>query len=201
MMNLAAMPHLITPGYRVHRVPRAAGGGLAGAMMAPPQQTQGGPMQPQPGQPGPMQQQRPVIAQRSGLFPGVGSGRADTMKATVPAGTYIIPADVVSAIGDGNTLAGAKVLDKYFGQDPTAQAQTASPPPPAQPSPGLGGRAAAGPPVPIQASGGEYRVLPSTVAKIGSGDIDHGHDILDHFCTGIRAAYAKKIKKLPKPKR
>lgn len=188
------------------RKPKAGGGGIAGSPIMP-----GNALSP------------PVkaVPQTSGLFPGAGSGRADTMKATVPAGTYIIPADVVSAIGDGNTMAGAKVLDKKFGQTsiPPVPAQQLAPPnpkalfmpprPPAGPPPaGIaagfargGVPKASGAPVPILASGGEYRVLPGAVAGLGGGDIDHGHEILNHFVAMIRKNHVKKIKALPPPKK
>lgn len=156
-----------------------------------------------------------IIPQTSGLFPSAGSGRADTMKATVPAGTYIIPADIVSALGDGNTIAGAKVLDHKFGQDSSAgpgpvaappMMQPPPPPPQAGLAPPQGGFARggmikpAGAPVPILASGGEYRVLPQAVAALGGGDMQHGHDILDSLVSQVRKKYASKLKKLPSPR-
>jgi hypothetical protein len=38
-------------------------------------------------------------------------GQADTIDAKLSEGEYVIPADVVSSLGDGNSLAGAKQLD------------------------------------------------------------------------------------------
>ena len=152
-----------------------------------------------------------AVPQKSGLFPGAAAGRSDTVKATVPSGTYIIPADIVSALGDGNTAAGAKILDKKFGQDSQGGPQV-SPPPAASmgkaagimPNFAKGGSAKTGPigqPVPILASSGEYRVLPKAVAALGGGDIEHGHNVLDKFVGLVRKENVKKIKSLPKPKR
>ncbi len=47
----------------------------------------------------------------SGLLNSAGPGRTDTINTNVPAGAYVIPADVVSGLGEGNTLAGSAVID------------------------------------------------------------------------------------------
>lgn len=44
---------------------------------------------------------------------GIG-GQDDTISARLSAGEYVIPADVVSGLGDGNTEAGAKKLDQLL---------------------------------------------------------------------------------------
>jgi hypothetical protein len=41
-------------------------------------------------------------------------GRADAHPTHVPPGSYVMPADVVSAIGEGNTAAGQQMLAKMF---------------------------------------------------------------------------------------
>jgi len=163
----------------------------------------------------------------AGLVPGNATGRGDTIKASVPPDSYVIPADVVAALGQGNTSAGAKVLDGIMGQN------QGPPPPMAPPAPeggierpafAQGGIAppqmrpqgilpVAGPPagiaaaqnqkpvVPIRASSGEYVVAPEACAKIGGGDLDYGHDILDNFVSTIRKDNIKNLKKLPNPKK
>lgn len=141
----------------------------------------------------------PAVVQKGGLFPGAESGRADTMKATVPEGTYILPADVVSALGDGNTLAGAKLLDARLKQD--SQAKAAPPAAPAGLAGFADGGAVQGAPVPILASGGEYRIMPSAVAALGGGNIEDGFKILDKFVSQIRDKHVKKVKSLPEPKK
>lgn len=42
-------------------------------------------------------------------------GRADAHRTFVPSGSYVVPADVVSGRGQGNTLAGAGTLHQMFG--------------------------------------------------------------------------------------
>ena len=41
-------------------------------------------------------------------------GQADTVSAKLSVGEYVIPADIVSSLGDGNTEAGAKALDEML---------------------------------------------------------------------------------------
>ena len=56
-------------------------------------------------------------------------------------------------------------------------------------------------PVEIVAAGGEYVIDPDDVTRLGEGDIDHGHEILDHFVTGYLKKTIDTLKKLPGPKR
>ncbi len=44
-----------------------------------------------------------------------GGGRTDDHPVHVPSGAYVLPADVVSHIGEGNSLAGMKLLTDMFG--------------------------------------------------------------------------------------
>ena len=46
------------------------------------------------------------------------AGRTDHLPITVPSGSYVLPADIVSAGGEGNTIAGFKVLRRTFGGQP-----------------------------------------------------------------------------------
>ena len=46
------------------------------------------------------------------------AGRTDHLPMHVSSGAYVIPADVVSAFGEGNTIAGFKVLRRVFGGQP-----------------------------------------------------------------------------------
>lgn len=49
------------------------------------------------------------------------SGRTDHLPMTVASGSYVIPADIVSAGGEGSTLAGFKILRRTFGGAPYGQ--------------------------------------------------------------------------------
>ena len=46
------------------------------------------------------------------------SGRTDHLPLVVESGSYVIPADCVSAGGEGNTMAGFKILRRVFGGEP-----------------------------------------------------------------------------------
>jgi hypothetical protein len=98
-------------------------------------------------------------------------------------GSYVIPADIVSSLGEGNTLAGTKVLDKMFGHG------------------GASTTAGRYKPVPIVAAGGEYVIHPDVVTRMGKGNIDRGHAWFDHFVKGSRKHLIQTLSKLPGPKR
>ena len=46
------------------------------------------------------------------------SGRTDHLPVHVPSGSYVIPADIVSAMGEGNTSAGFEHIKRMFGGMP-----------------------------------------------------------------------------------
>ena len=65
---------------------------------------------------------------------------------------FVVPADIISGLGQGDTSAGYKVLTHMFGQQaPRHHAPTGK--------------------VPIMAAGGEYVIPTNMVAVIGGGDI------------------------------
>ena len=147
----------------------------------------------------------------SGLIHAYSPGRTDTINMEPLAGSYVIPADVVSGLGEGNTLAGAAVMDRVLNTGPggiplpRGEHGRGPPAPPRQPAmhearggpqPGAGGSR-----VPIVAAGGEYTVSPEQVAALGKGDMKRGHDLLDRFVLEIRKRTLKDIKKLPGPKK
>lgn len=110
-------------------------------------------------------------------------GRTDTVRLDVAAGCYVIPADIVSGLGQGDTSAGYRALEGMFG---------AHAPQPAD---------ASGNPVPILAAGGEFVISPEVVAKIGKGDLKVGHEALDHWVRMQRRKTIQELKKLPGPAR
>jgi len=99
-------------------------------------------------------------------------GRGDELPVSVPAGAYVIPADVVAALGGGNTEAGMHLLDKKLGGRP---------------------HRANGGSVPILISDGEYVLNPEAAERAG------GFDVLDAFVLRVRDAYAKHLAALPPP--
>lgn len=122
-----------------------------------------------------------------GLIDSEVPGRTDKHPMGVAPGSYVIPADIVSGIGEGNTKAGADAFNKMFKLGPYGTSKFAD-----------GGSVE---PVDIVAAGGEIVVPPDRVKEIGGGDIDHGHNVLDAMVKRVRAKTIKQLRSLPGPKR
>ncbi len=104
----------------------------------------------------------------------------------VAAGSYVVPAHVVSGLGQGNTLAGLEHLHKMFPDRHVARRA-------------YGGKTP-GQAVPINAAGGEFVVTPEQImSKYGS--LEKGHKALDDFCKTYTKKLVKQISKLPGPAR
>lgn len=153
------------------------------------------------------------------------AGRTDHLPMTVASGSFVIPADIISKKGEGNTEAGFKVAKELFSpmggykisrhmfsSAPYFQHEGlpyhASKMPYGAGSTPYGARLATGGsppedtnPVEIIAAGGEYVIPPRVVRAIGKGDIDYGHDILDNFVIESRKDLIKTLQNLPGPKR
>lgn len=121
-----------------------------------------------------------------GAIIGKTGGRADKRPMHVPDGSYVMTADHVSGLGQGNTHAGMAVLDKMF--PISAKAHTDEQP----------ARRASGGKVPIYAADGEYVVHPEDI-KARYGDLDHGHKILDAWQTQERQNLIKTLGSLDPP--
>ena len=106
------------------------------------------------------------------------AGRTDHLPINVPSGAYVIPADIVSSFGEGNSMAGFKILNRVFGTQKLGDER----------------------PVEIVAAGGEYVIAPAAVAAVAGGDIEAGHSVLDDFVKAARAETIKTLKSLPPPK-
>jgi hypothetical protein len=142
-------------------------------------------------------------------------GRTDHIPMNVLEGSYVLPADIISGLGEGNTLAGTKIVDQMFSSGPMGTkipSFRASPRFPAAPphtyqteaqSPktAAGGGRMNRRPVPIIAAGGEYVVHPDIVERLGNGDMDKGHQYLDNFVKYVRHETAKTLRNLPGPRR
>lgn len=143
----------------------------------------------------------------SGFLHGATPGRADQILTTAPAGAYVIPADVVSGLGEGNSLAGAKVMDRIIRSGPHGTPMPRGggsrglPHAPA-PLPAAKGGEIEGPnQTPVALSHGEFVVEPHHVAHWGSGDMKLGHKIFDDFVVKMREHIIGQMKKLPGPVR
>src|SRR6185437_4786256 len=64
------------------------------------------------------QAERTAVQKPTGLLMSDIGGRTDHIASNPAANSYVIPADVVSGLGEGNSLAGAKVLTQIMGMGP-----------------------------------------------------------------------------------
>lgn len=129
-------------------------------------------------------------------------GRTDKLPITVKGGAYVLPADHVSAIGQGNSLAGANHVNKMFKMGPYGTAPVSGKGIKAN-APHLsmkadGGEVDEG--TPIIAAGGEI-VIPPDKIKEKFGDIDKGHKALDQWVVETRKQHVKTLRNLKPPKK
>jgi len=59
-----------------------------------------------------------TVHQHTGAIHSSVAGRTDHLPIHVPSGAYVIPADIVSGMGEGNTIAGFKHMRRIFGDMP-----------------------------------------------------------------------------------
>lgn len=157
----------------------------------------------------------PELPARSGLLKSNVAGRTDHLQVRVRHGAYVIPADVVSGVGEGNTLAGSKIILAMFNEPDRDMVPDA----PKKAAGGairskhrhrglfaekakqwkraLGGRV---PEVPILGAGGELVIDPEDIIR-KFGDLDEGHRILDKWVVKERKNIIKTMQKLKPPVR
>jgi hypothetical protein len=126
---------------------------------------------------------REINQTHSGPIVSAVSGRTDHLNMSVPNNSYIIPADIVSGTGEGNTLAGFEIWKKALPEDDGSDDGEN----PDQ--------------VKIVAAGGEYGIKPNQIRAIGGGDYKRGFDIIDNTIVRMRNNIISEMKKLPPPKR
>jgi hypothetical protein len=166
----------------------------------------------------------------SGLIDGSGAGRTDRLPLAVGTDSHVMPADVVSGLGQGNTLAGARILNMAlrvgpYGtplphevrgsgppHPPSAAAMEAEQRPSAlQNSMMLAHGGSTHKKVSILAASGEFVVEPELVREIGermiaggkakgSDPMDAGHRYLDDLIHRVRQFNIKWLKNAPPPK-
>jgi len=120
-------------------------------------------------------------------------GRTDRLNMNVKSGSYVLPAETVSHLGQSNSIAGLKVAGHMFGGG-----HNSMPKPPPMVKFAQGG-ATGDHKVPIVAAGGEYVIEPEQVARIGGGSVDRGHRILDAFVLHMRKKHIDTLRHLKPP--
>jgi hypothetical protein len=124
-------------------------------------------------------------------------GRTDRMPIHVTSGSYVLPADIVSGLAEGNTEAGYEIIKKMI-EEAKAKGGSVG----LTKKYGLHGhyhqpRSK----VACLVAGGEYILSPEEVEAFGDGDLDAGHKVLDNFVKSQRKKTIKTLKKLPGPAR
>lgn len=115
-------------------------------------------------------------------------GRTDRIPTSVQSDSYIIPADVISGLGQGNSLSGARIMEEIISGGH-------------RPKFSNGGSSSAGSKVPVIIAGGEFKVSPTQVLRLGNGSMKRGHEILDGLIKNVRAHTIKQLKSLPPPRK
>jgi hypothetical protein len=141
-------------------------------------------------------------------------GRTDRIPMRARTGSYILPADVVSGLGQGNTMAGARMWGQMIGHSIgpmgiqnaiKARAFKAAPLRMRVPGPGTKGSFADGGTIdgdeytPIVTAGGEVVVDPEIVHELGWGDPEEGKRILASATMNVRKHTIQHTKTLPRP--
>lgn len=131
-------------------------------------------------------------------------GRTDLHFTHVPSGSYVIPADIVSGHGEGNTLAGMHKLHSLFKMDGGGTHLSKLK---AGAAHAKGGSAHhhVGKPVPVKLAGGEIVVPPEnvheTMQRIHNKKmtLDQAHQEMDKWIVNERKKLRKTLAKLPGP--
>ena len=141
-------------------------------------------------------------------------GRTDAHFTHVPSGSYVIPADIVSGRGEGNTLAGANALQKMFKMGPYGSGMpklgghSSMPRPPKLGALASGGGKYGnhvGKPVKVKLAGGEIVVPPEHVLETMQRvtkrklTLDEAHRIMDAWILNERKKLRKTLAGLPGP--
>lgn len=131
-------------------------------------------------------------------------GRTDHLPMKVPAGSYVLPADHVSHLGQGNTVSGFSVIQHMLKQGPYGSSVSKTPSarlkPQHVPRPAYASGGGVGEPIEIIAAGGEYVLSPEDVYTLtGAQDMSAAHDTLDKWVLGTRKNHIQTLQKLPGP--
>lgn len=138
---------------------------------------------------------------REGFLHSSVPGRTDKLPISVHGGAYVLPADHVSALGQGNSLAGANIVNKMFKMGPYGSSQTSLHSAKSNaPHLKMARGGSHGQPTPIIAAGGEIVIPPDKIiARFGS--LDHGHKSLDKWVITTRKGHIQTLRKLKPPKK
>lgn len=141
---------------------------------------------------------------KPGLFlHGSTPGRADMVHTIAPPGAHIIPADVISGMGQGNSLNGASQFEKMlksgpYGTAPVPTGRHGMGMPRASAASHLA-RGGAHRETPVALSDGEFMVFEHWVRHLGGGDPKKGKQLLNKMILDERKKHIKTLQRLPGP--
>lgn len=138
-----------------------------------------------------------------GLFNSDVAGRTDRLPHAVAADSFVMPADVISGLGQGNTMAGAKIMDGILSSGPYGTRLPNIRRADGGGTPGVSH---------VMVAGGEYLVHRRELEKMGrkmraSGksrartDLAAGHEWARDFVEKVRKHQKDFLKNAPKPKK
>jgi hypothetical protein len=203
-MGHMGMPKIAAP---MHNLPRPMAGGLGRDM---PRLAAGGVESPQQAMPWFVRSDARQLGgdafHPGGLINSTVAGRSDRIPLAVAADSHVIPADVVAGIGQGNTMAGADMLQQMFQTGPYGTplprgGRGAGPPRPPRPAATAGYAKGGRSHTPILAAGGEFIVPPDAVERLGGGNMKRGHDAIDKMIDSVRKMVIEFTRNAPKPKK
>jgi hypothetical protein len=144
---------------------------------------------------------------REGFLHSSVPGRTDKLPISVAGGAYVLPADHVAALGQGNSNAGAHIVNKMFKMGPYGSTPTPlhgiranNPHLNLNVKPGKFARGGHGGLTPIIAAGGEIVIPPDKIAE-RYGSVRKGHKQLDHWVVSTRKKHIKTLKGLKPPRK
>lgn len=123
-----------------------------------------------------------------GYLKGGTPGRADSVSTMAEGGSYVVPADIVSGLGEGNSDAGAAIIAEMIARRAAlarggfvSQSESAEPP------------------TPVLLSHGEYVIPKDDVARFGAGDHEKGVQWLDKWVVDQRKSLIRRLRTLKPP--
>jgi len=140
----------------------------------------------------------------SGFLHSPVPGRTDKLPISVASGSYVLPSDHVSALGQNNSLAGAEIVNRTFklgpyGSKPTKLRGTKVQVPHLDFRSSKFADGGATEDVPIVAAGGEIVIPPEAIIE-RFGDLEKGHQALDKWVLETRKKHIKTLRGLKPPK-
>lgn len=130
-------------------------------------------------------------------------GRTDRHPIEVASGSYVLPSETISHLGENNTLAGLERLKKLGAQGLKRMVRSCGGAADIlrkhKAKGGSVGTNGAGHAIPVIVAGGEHVLSPQEVAIIGEGDVELGHRLLDNWVMKNRRDHISTLSKLKPP--